>query len=208
MMKLLGVSFALLHGILFVAPARAASHSSHKHLHPARTPETDVTPNLKGTTLLAPRTDGSYSCDKSNPCSNGACCGASGFCGYGPTYCGTGCISQCDAKAACGQYAQDPNAQCPLNVCCSQYGFCGTTSAFCGTGCQSGCKQPSSGSSGGNVQKRIIGYYESWAIGSQCMGMEVNQIPANDLTHLNYAFGYISPGAQHYENILASKFTC
>jgi hypothetical protein len=24
-----------------------------------------------------------FSCDKSRPCSNGACCGVSGFCGYG-----------------------------------------------------------------------------------------------------------------------------
>lgn len=110
---------------------------------------------------LLPRTDSSYDCSASNPCSNGACCGASGYCGYGPTYCGTGCVSQCSAKAACGQYAADPGATCPLNVCCSQYGFCGTTSDFCGTGCQSNCQQPSSGSSGGNVQKRLIGYYES-----------------------------------------------
>lgn len=27
----------------------------------------------------------------------------------------------------------------------------------------------------------------------QCMGMNFNQIPVNDLTHLNYAFGYVSP---------------
>ena len=54
-----------------------------------------------------------YSCGPGNPCSNGACCGVSGYCGehlslsllhsapyqlfdvvgYGPTYCGTGCTS-------------------------------------------------------------------------------------------------------------------
>jgi hypothetical protein len=31
-----------------------------------------------------------YQCGPGSPCSNGACCGSAGFCGYGPTYCGTG----------------------------------------------------------------------------------------------------------------------
>ncbi|OGM50923.1 hypothetical protein ABOM_000717 [Aspergillus bombycis] len=69
-----------------------------------------------------------YSCSASNPCSNGACCGATGICGYGPTYCGTGCISQCDAKAECGKYAQNPGETCPLNTCCSEFGFVSDTS--------------------------------------------------------------------------------
>lgn len=64
-----------------------------------------------------------YTCSASAPCSNGACCGASGFCGYGPTYCGSGCVSQCDATAECGKYASDAGKKCPLNVCCSQYGM-------------------------------------------------------------------------------------
>jgi hypothetical protein len=64
-----------------------------------------------------------YSCSASNPCSNGACCGASGFCGYGPTYYGTRCLSQCDATAECGKYASTVNKTCPLNTCCSEYRF-------------------------------------------------------------------------------------
>lgn len=64
-----------------------------------------------------------FTCSASAPCSNGACCGASGYCGYGPTYCGAGCLSQCDATAECGQYASDPGKKCLLNVCCSQYGM-------------------------------------------------------------------------------------
>jgi hypothetical protein len=142
-------------------PLVLSTHHHGKHLHPDVQLSGDISPKVVASSFLVPRTDSSYSCDKSNPCSNGACCGASGFCGYGPTYCGDGCISNCDAKASCGQYAETPGAGCPLNVCCSQYGFCGTTPDFCGTGCQSGCNQPSSGKSGGNVQKRIIGYYES-----------------------------------------------
>lgn len=68
-----------------------------------------------------------YACDANTPCSNGACCGAGGYCGYGPTYCGTGCVSNCDATAECGQYASTVNKTCPLNVCCSQYGFVSTS---------------------------------------------------------------------------------
>lgn len=73
-----------------------------------------------------------YSCSKANPCANGACCGASGYCGYGrscsgmstyfaycyigPTYCGTGCLSQCNAVAECGKYAKPAGKTCPLNT--------------------------------------------------------------------------------------------
>ncbi len=34
----------------------------------------------------------------------------------GPEYCGTGCTSNCDAKAECGQYSKEPGKTCPLNV--------------------------------------------------------------------------------------------
>jgi hypothetical protein len=64
-----------------------------------------------------------YQCGPGNPCSNGACCGSSGFCGYGPVYCETGCSSNCDAAAECGQFAKVANTTCPLNTCCSQFGF-------------------------------------------------------------------------------------
>lgn len=64
-----------------------------------------------------------YSCGPGDPCSNGACCGASGFCGYGATYCGAGCSSNCDAVAECGVDASPSGKTCPLNTCCSQYGF-------------------------------------------------------------------------------------
>jgi chitinase len=72
-----------------------------------------------------------YTCAKGRPCANGACCGSMGVCGYGPTYCGTGCMSNCNAHAECGQYSEPPGKTCPLNTCCSQYGFCGTTRVSC-----------------------------------------------------------------------------
>ena len=60
-------------------------------------------------------------------------------------------------------------------------------------GCQSGFEQPDSGASGGDVQSRIIGYYESWAHDSECHGMPFDKIPVDGLTHLYFSFGYISP---------------
>lgn len=136
--------------------------------------------------------DSSYGCNETTPCENGACCGKSGYCGFGDTYCGTtgespndDCWSNCDAHAECGEHAVPAGKGCPLNVCCSEFGLCGTTSEFCGDGCQSGCEQPASNASGSNVQERIIGYYEAWQSSKQCMGMNVDQVPVESLTHIN-----------------------
>ncbi|KAG4435143.1 hypothetical protein IFR05_009375 [Cadophora sp. M221] len=110
------------------------------------------------------------------------------------------CWSNCDAKAECGGYAKDPGQKCPLNVCCSQFGFCGMTEEFCKktddeeTSCQSNCDQPGSGGSDGDVQSLIVGYYEAWNYAKNCIGMRWDDIPVNSLTHLNFAFGYITPG--------------
>ncbi|KAK8109310.1 hypothetical protein PG984_015111 [Apiospora sp. TS-2023a] len=137
-----------------------------------------------------------YTCGPGNPCTNGACCGESGWCGYGTKYCGSGCQSNCDAKAECGENAATPGQTCPLNVCCSQYGFCGTTSEFCGDGCQSNCPQPKPSVGPSNTQKRIIGYWESWNSQHACGTMSPGEIPVTLLTHLNVAFGYINSAFQ------------
>lgn len=105
-------------------PPSGLSHHSHSRFHQPH--------------HLFRRDD--YTCSASKPCSNGACCGTSGYCGYGPTYCGAGCTSNCNAKAACGQYAEKPGQTCPLNTCCSEFGFCGTSEDFCTGKCQSNCK--------------------------------------------------------------------
>lgn len=67
------------------------------------------------------------------------CCGGSGYCGFGPTFCGLGnCTSGCDRKSECdpGWGSQWSNAtDCPLNVCCSQFGFCGTTYGMLASWC-------------------------------------------------------------------------
>ncbi|KAI7787158.1 hypothetical protein LA080_000494 [Diaporthe eres] len=119
------------------------------------------------------------------------CYGKTGVCGYGPKYCGTNgqspndvCWSNCDAHAECGRFAEDPGTECPLNVCYSQYGFYGTIEEFCEvtddeeTSCQSNCAQPPSGSSGGDVQKRVVGYYEAWNYKKKCIGMGIQDIPS------------------------------
>ncbi|KAL0257640.1 hypothetical protein SLS55_006803 [Diplodia seriata] len=157
--------------------------------------------------VLIKREDEDYSCSEGKPCSNGACCSKkTGYCNYGPEACGTTgtspndvCWSNCDAHAECGRYAEVPGTKCPLNVCCSQFGFCGMTDGFCDvtddeeTSCQSNCDQPGSGGSGGNVQERVIGYYEAWAHDRSCNGMDFEDIPVDALTHLYFSFSYISP---------------
>ncbi|RBA18191.1 chitinase [Fusarium proliferatum] len=110
---------------------------------------------------------GDFSCGPDKPCSNKACCGKDGWCGFGDKYCGKGCQSHCDAKADCGVNAAKPGQTCPLNVCCSQYGFCGTTSEFC------------------------VGYWEAWNDQHACGKMGIGSIPVNYLTHLIVSFGYI-----------------
>ncbi|KAJ5956606.1 hypothetical protein N7501_010885 [Penicillium viridicatum] len=157
--------------------------SSHKRFHSDNT--------------LKPRDD--YSCSKSNPCSNGACCGAGGYCGYGDTYCGNGCLSNCDAVAECGKDAPK-NATCPLNVCCSEYGFCGTSSEFCekSNGCQSNCvvdPSPPAASESLGPLGRVIGYYEGWSSTSKCHETKVTDLPLGSLTHLNFAFAYLDPSS-------------
>lgn len=89
-------------------------------------PEPEFTSSSNHSSIYR-RAEDDYSCRAGRPCHNGACCGASGYCGYGPTYCGTGCISNCKASAECGQYSNPAGKKCPLNTCCSKHGFCGTT---------------------------------------------------------------------------------
>ncbi|KAM7212522.1 putative glycosyl hydrolases family 18 protein [Rhypophila decipiens] len=151
-----------------------------------------------------------YTCGPNKPCSNGACCPKEGGnCMYGPAACGTTgtspndvCWSNCNAKAECGRFANPPGKTCPLNVCCSQWGFCGSTADFCKMdpggdpekSCQSNCAQPGPTNKDGNVQKRVIGYYEAWNVESACAGMSFKQIPAGGLTHAYFSFAFVTSG--------------
>jgi chitinase len=111
---------AFLTAFLLVCIFSAVADASHgRHIHEKHPRRHDA--QAKDASGLLRRDD--YACDANNPCSNGACCGVGGYCGYGSTYCGTGCVSNCDATAECGKDAAIANQTCPLNVCCSQYGF-------------------------------------------------------------------------------------
>ncbi|KAL4812489.1 bacteriodes thetaiotaomicron symbiotic chitinase [Aspergillus spinulosporus] len=143
-----------------------------------------------------------YSCTKDIPCHTVACCGFFfggdvGTCGFGDTFCGSDCVSQCDAKPECGADADPPGKTCPLNVCCSKYGFCGTTDEFCDAsqGCQSNCGKPAvpPGKSSKPVTNKVIGYYEAWSARRECYPFPPAAIPIQGLTHVNFAFGYIDP---------------
>ncbi|KAK7756344.1 hypothetical protein SLS62_001570 [Diatrype stigma] len=80
------------------------------------------------------------------------------------------------------------------------FGFCGTAADFCKvtddeeTSCQSNCDQPGPKNKDGNVQKRIIGYYEAWNHKKSCVGMGFSDIPVDALTHAYFSFAYITPG--------------
>ena len=65
-------------------------------------------------------------CDD-GPCIDGSCCGKDHVCGYGPDFCGTGCLSQCDATAMCGQYSENGDMPCGMKLCCSASGWCGVS---------------------------------------------------------------------------------
>jgi chitinase len=46
----------------------------------------------------------------------------------------------------------------------------------------------------GDVQKRVMGYYEAWNYAKSCQGMSFRDIPVGALTHAVFSFGYITPG--------------
>jgi hypothetical protein len=74
---------------------------------------------LRNASQVLRRADGgTYTCKKGKPCKTYACCGSffggdEGVCGFGPTFCGDDCDSQCDAKPECGQFA-DPPGELPM----------------------------------------------------------------------------------------------
>ncbi|GLB10067.1 hypothetical protein AtubIFM57258_006006 [Aspergillus tubingensis] len=139
--------------------------------------------------------DDGYKCAKDKGCKIG-CCGpidstGSGFCGFGPEFCGKNCTSNCDRKSECDpgwgkEWSQA--STCPLNVCCSKFGFCGTTKDFCG---DSTVVSPQCG--GTSAKKRTVGYYEGWNLERPCGKMGPADIPLGFYTHINYAFASIDP---------------
>lgn len=191
----------------------------------ASTCEVDTNPLHSIVARQSAATDDDYSCSETKPCSNGACCSKkTGYCNYGPDACGPDlgknpspnevCWSNCDAVAECGRYALPAGKECPLNVCCSSFGFCGMTDEFCKAGdgkddddigCQSNCKQPGSGSSDGDMQSRVIGYYEAWAHDRDCQSMDFKVgTTLTSYSNKNYTdcHDLANPGRRIYTSIL------
>ncbi|KAF7296695.1 Chitin-binding type-1 domain-containing protein [Mycena chlorophos] len=167
------------------------------------------------------------SCTADIPCSNGACCNSkTGYCGYGDAFCktladGGPCSSNCNAKAQAlwteraGRRRRLSSQRLllsgtrrrsidPVSVSLNslQYGFCGTTDDFCGKGCQSNCNPPppkSCAADEATALQRRIGYYEGWSAARPCDGFTPSALNVDPLTHLNFAFGYISSGFEVVE---------
>ncbi|PYH91865.1 glycoside hydrolase [Aspergillus ellipticus CBS 707.79] len=172
-----------------------------------------------GSTLVCAASGGSGTCSSTSECVSG-CCSSSGYCGFGPDFCGDDvCISTCDAQAECGPYAAVTNSTCPLNVCCSEYGFCGTSEDFCGTGCQSNCDavtEPTgltpltwahSSCSGTSSDAVYIGYYEAWSYQHPCDVILPSKIDVSPWTHLYYAFAGINSETSKIETLYANDDT-
>ncbi|KAL9595736.1 MAG: hypothetical protein Q9179_004865 [Wetmoreana sp. 5 TL-2023] len=109
-------------------------------------------------------------CSRSEPCPDKSCCSAGGKCGFGPDYCGNGCVSNCDALAMCGRYSEGEG-----------FGLCHTV------------PPPTCG--GDSASGRTIGYYQASNTRDRlCDRISPSQIDADGLTHLYFAFAKIDPG--------------
>lgn len=200
--------------ILSAAVAALASLSAativNEHSSYGQSNEQSLNPRLT-TVPLAARDLPTGTCNSGTPCANGACCSKTNLCGYSKDFCGDGCQHNCDAKAQCGPYAAAGQQKCPLNVCCSEFGYCGSTKEFCAwknkddpvyPTCDTkygGCgdvKRPSCGG-GNSVNKRTIGYYESWANSDsrKCQKVAPEDLNLDGFTHMNFAFSFFDPSS-------------
>lgn len=77
--------------------------------------------------------------------------------------------------------------------------FCGESDDFCGTGCQKGfggcgnVTRPSCSKTGSSVNKRTIGYYESWSNTRLCEAISPQNLNLDGFTHVNFAFDFFDP---------------
>ncbi|KAL2076239.1 hypothetical protein VTL71DRAFT_1182 [Oculimacula yallundae] len=155
------------------------------------------------------RPAGALKCSSTQKCVDGSCCGAGGTCGYKDLHCGSGCQSNCNAKAMCGVDSKDGAEKCGLQLCCSHYGWCGTKDVHCidpepligKTPCQQGfggCTiKPSpecSPDEGGDSGWRRIAYYAGWnSRDRKCDWVLPGNINTTGLTHLMYSFVGFDP---------------
>ncbi|KAH7117301.1 oviduct-specific glycoprotein [Dactylonectria macrodidyma] len=170
--------------------AAAGPFRGPAHQNPAKAPPTPIPEivdvlneepvesgfQISGRDHLAKRADGPLRCDDA-PCIDGSCCGKNNICGYGPDYCGDGCISQCNATAMCGEFSENADMPCGMKLCCSATG------------------PPSCAAGGGTTNGRTIGYYQSWNVRDRaCNKVSPSQLNTTGYTHLFYSFASIDPG--------------
>ncbi|KAK3984687.1 glycoside hydrolase superfamily, partial [Cladorrhinum sp. PSN332] len=138
-------------------------------------------------------------------CADGSCCGPNNICGYGPDFCGPGCLGDCDATAMCGVHSAGGNISCGLDLCCSWGGWCGSSEVHCvGPNqwalCQEGfgkCEviRPATyGENSGSTNGRSIGYYQAWNSRDRaCNRVLPDEIQWQNYTHLFFAFASVNP---------------
>ncbi|KAK4120516.1 hypothetical protein N657DRAFT_625063 [Parathielavia appendiculata] len=151
--------------------------------------------------------DGPLRCND-GPCIDGSCCSKDHICGFGPDFCGAGCLSQCNAKAMCGEHSENGEIPCGLKLCCSAMGWCGITTEFCHNAdplrgtlpCQAGYGScyisgtPSCPYGGGSTNGRMVGYYQSWNVRNRvCNKVAPRDLNTTGYTHLFYSFASIDP---------------
>ncbi|KAK3290201.1 glycoside hydrolase superfamily [Chaetomium fimeti] len=193
--------------VLGAAGARDPGHQAHDlSSHPS--PVANLGKNLP--TQVSPRLaratsdTGALLCGTNEVCLDGSCCGPLGICGYGPDFCGAGCLNNCDAKAMCGIYSEGGTEKCGMNLCCGAAGWCGTSETHCiGPDywpCQEGygscqiVQPPSCDANAGSAEGRRIGYYQSWNVRDRvCMKVAPSDIQTANYTHLYFSFASIDP---------------
>ncbi|KAL4734493.1 hypothetical protein BDV11DRAFT_212744 [Aspergillus similis] len=151
----------------------------------------------------------SGTCNATSECVSG-CCSTSGYCGFGPSFCGDDvCVSSCDAVAECGQPCPSLHfPTCGLPLLMELDRFCGTTEEFCGTDCQSNCGAATEPScSGSSSDARYIGYYEAWNYQRPCDNILPSNIDVEPWTHLYYAFAGINSETSEIETVYANDDT-
>lgn len=56
-------------------------------------------------------------------------------------------------------------------------------------------KRPSCSKDGGSINKRSVGYYESWANTRACSAVSPEDLNLDGLTHINFAFVFFDPSS-------------
>jgi chitinase len=149
LLSALGVPFLGVQGILTQqdpSEIHIEPIDPHNHYNLETKAATPTSPDTGNATfhvfVVAPtNSNGALTCSTGSPCIDGSCCGPQNICGFGSSYCGKGCQSQCNATAPCGRDSTGGDVSCGMNLCCSHYGWCGVSEDYCSTAGTGPCQQ-------------------------------------------------------------------